>query len=279
MIGAAAGPVMRAFSRDRRGLSEIVGSLMLVLIVVAAATTLAVFVAGYQKQAQAEQAVVQERDLESIKILQVAPTLSSGGSNYSLLNFSVASLDINPSTITEISINNNPLKNYSAYRLNLTSGEDFWATIAAGGSLSLNPREVLNVLVNFSVGANYSFYTPSFVLPSTDYIQIQVFTTFANDFSRVFIPPTALAFISTQESWNGTAYVPFLVLDGSSSFEPSAGNATLVAWTWTVVPGPVTLTGERAIAPFPANTLVPQNITLTVTSSDGLLATDLIHYP
>lgn len=269
---------MRRFSANRRALSEIVGTLMLVLIVVAAATTLSVFVAEYQKTAQQEQALNQQRQLESIKILEVAPTLSATGNNYTELNFTVASLYINPSIIDEISINNNPLEQYNAFRLNLTTGADQWATIAAGGTLSLNPREVFNVLVNLTAGPNFSFYTPGFQLTSTDYIQVQIFTGLANDFSRVFIPPTAIGFLSTQETWDGTAFVPEVLLDGSPSFEPSSGNATLVSWTWTVTPGPTVLNGEEAIAPFVANTTTPQTILLTVQNSDGLLSTDTLHY-
>jgi flagellin-like protein len=270
---------MRRFRGNVRGLSELVGSLMLVLIVVAAATTLSIFVAEYQKQAQAEQSLDQQRNLESIKIIQVALTLNGAGTDYALLNFTVASLYINPSTITEISVNNNPLEQYTAYRLNLTTGTDYWATVAAGGTLTLNPREVLNVLVNLSAGANYSFYAPSYTIPVADYIEVQVFTAYANDFNRVFIPPTAIAFVSTQETWDGSAYVPVILLDGSQSFQPAPGNATLVAWSWTITPGPVTLLGERAIAPFPANTTTPFSIALTVTNSDGLVATDTITYP
>lgn len=269
---------MRRFAANGRGLSEIVGTLMLVLIVVAAATTLSVFVAEYQKTAQQEQALNQQRQLESIKILQVAPTLSVGGTNYTELNFTVASLYINPSTITEISINNDPLRQYNAYRLNLTTGADEWATVASGGALTLNPREVFNVLVNLTPGANFSFYSPGFQLPASDYIQVQMFTGLGNDFGRVFIPPTAIGFLSTQETWDGTAFVPEVLMDGSPSFEPTSGNATLVAWTWTVTPGPTTLPGQEAIAPFAANTSTPQTIVLTVQNSDGLVATDTLHY-
>jgi flagellin-like protein len=48
-----------------RGLSEIVGTLMLVLIVVSAATVFAYYVASYEQQLIAEQSLNHQRSLES----------------------------------------------------------------------------------------------------------------------------------------------------------------------------------------------------------------------
>src|SRR5690348_9978222 len=113
---------MRRISRSRRGLSEIVGALMLVLIVVVAATALSAFVASYQKQLQAEQAIHQDRTLESLTILHAAPPLNATETKLAQLQFTVASLSVNPSTITRIEINHQPLQQYNTSRLDLASG-------------------------------------------------------------------------------------------------------------------------------------------------------------
>lgn len=268
---------MRRLRSDRLGISEIVGTLMLVLIVVTAATSLALFVASYQKQLQAERQVTQQRGLESLTIIRASPTLAPGGANWSVLNFTLASLYINPSTVTEIMINNNPLKQFTAWRLDLTTGQFVSVSVGAGGQLALAPRDQVSILVNFTVGSpSYSFYNVSFALPASAYIKIDAVTTLQNDFDRVFIPPTAIALVTPLQSWNGSGFVTVPVLDGGSSFQP--GNATLVSWAWAISPDNRTLSGERAVATFDP-IFSTHNITLVVTNSDGLLGAETIHYP
>lgn len=274
--GPRRGPVAR-FRVSRRGVSEVVGSLMLVLIVVGAATALSVFVASYQKQLQAQQALSQQRGLETLKVLRVTPTLNANGTAWSLLNFTVASLYINPATVTELSINNNPVKQYTAWKLNLSTGSFGAITVAAGGQLALGAREQLNVIVNLTPGPNYSFYASSFVLHTTDFVKVEVFTALENDFGRIFIPPTAIGIVTTIQSWNGTAFVPVTVLDASGSFQPP-GNSTIVAWTWKITPDGTSYSGEKAVAQF-NRLFVTHNVTLAVTNSDGLISTDTFHYP
>ncbi len=62
---------MRRVRGNSRGLSEIVGTLILILIVVAAATALSVFVTGYEKTVLSQEANTHERTLESYTIFGV----------------------------------------------------------------------------------------------------------------------------------------------------------------------------------------------------------------
>ena len=269
---------MRPLRSSRRGLSEIVGALMLVLIVVSAATVFAVFAAGYQKQLEAQQTAQQNRNLESLGILRATPTPASNGVDWSTVNITVASLYINPATVTEITINDDPLEQYSAVSLNLTTGAFQSITIGAGGQLQLGPREQLNIIVNCTQGtSNYSFYASSgFVLPTTDYVKIELFTALQNIFTRVFIPPTAIAFVGTIQTSNGTGFTNLPLLDGSQSFQPV--NGTLIAWSWSVFPDNSSAQGERTLFTFNPAFLV-HHVTLTVTNSDGFLGTTTILYP
>jgi flagellin-like protein len=269
-------PSVARFQRDERGLSEIVGTLMLVLIVVAAATTFSIFVASYQKQLQQEQSFSQQQHLESLKVLRVSPTANANGTSWATLNLTVASEYINPSTVTQIRIDDNPLKQYGTWRLSLQSGSFVSGTVGAGGQLQLDPREQMNVLVTFGNASVSSFYNANFSLPTNGFIKVELFTSFQNDFQALFLPPTAIAVVTTLLTWNGSAYVPVPVLDGSGSFQP--GNATLVSWTWHVTPENLSYSGEKAVVAFnPA--FVTHNITLTVENSDDLTASETIHYP
>lgn len=249
---------------------------MLVLIVVVAATTLAVFVAQYQQQLQAERAIQNAKNLEHLTVIHATPTLAIGGKNWSALNFSLGSLYINPSIVTEIAVNNQPLKQYSAWQINFSNGQLQQAVIGPGGQLTLGPHQEANVLVDFNRSSgNFSFYNASFVLATTDFVKIDIYTGLLNDFTRLFLPPTAIAVVAPLQTFNGTGFTTVPVLDGTNSF--AGGNATLDSWTWTVSPDGLTAHGEKAVVAFnPIYSL--HNITLVVGDSNGLLGTDTIQY-
>lgn len=257
---------------------------MLVLIVVAAATSLSLFVASYQKQLQKQQQLTHDRQLETLQIISAHPVLNVTTNNSWLqLNFTLASLYINPSYVTQIRINDNPLRQYSAFRLNLTTGQYTWTTVAAGGQLALNPREQLNVLVNFSstMATPSSFYRSSFTLHTTDFLKIEAVTAFQNDFTRVFIPPTAIGVVTVIVASNGMGgYTSQTALDGTRSFEPTGGNSSLVNWTWTVFPDNTTFWGAEAVVVGGFNpAFIIHHITLKVTNSDGLIGVEAFRYP
>lgn len=273
---------MRSLRRSGRGISEIVGALMLVLIVVVAATSLAVFVAQYQKQLQAQQALTHNRQLENLGILHVTPFVPAGASAWVSLNITVSSLDVNPSVVDEITINDQPVKQYTVWELNLGTGNFSSQVVPGGGTLNLSGTEQVNVNVSFNQSSpSFSFYSPTFAIPLTSYLKIDLLTGLQNDFTRAFIPPTAVAVIDPLVTFNGTAYNTVPVLDGSSSFQ--AGNSSIIGWSWFVVPiggaGAFPLFGEKVVlnASVPPP-LVTYNITLTVTDTDGLVGQAVTSY-
>ena len=263
--------------RGGRGVSEIVGTLMLVLIVVVAATVLSAVIASYQKQLLAERQLAQNRGLESLVIVHAAPSLANGGGSWLRLNFTLASLYINPSTVTNIRLNDNPLKQYTTWRLNLSTGNFQAGTVGPGGQLVLGPRDEVAVVISLNASnSSFSFYNTSFALHTTDYVKIEVLTSYENDFTRVFIPPTAIAIVSTITSFSNGTFVTLPVLDGSNSFQP--GNGTLVSWAWKVTPDNIVASGEKAVVKFNA-TFASHTITLTVTNSFGLISLVQLKYP
>lgn len=269
---------MRRIRRDSLALSEIVGSLMLVLIVVVAATALAVFVQNYQKNVQAEQALAQARSLESLKVLRVAPTLNTtGADSWADLNFTVASLYVNPSTITELTLNNAPVRNFTAWHLDLPTGNWTRDVVGGGGQLTLYPREQVYIEVDAQGGNLTSFYTPSLRFATSSSLNFQILTAYQNVFAGLFIPPSAVAIVQTLQTWNATSmsYTQTPLLDGSNSFQP--GNGTIVDWTWNITPGNVTLLGEKQVAAH-LNSVSLYTIRLTVTDNEGLEGVDTITY-
>jgi flagellin-like protein len=262
---------MRRFRSNDRGLAEIVGTLMLVLIVVVAAVAFSAFVASYQAQLQAQEAYQHDQALESIHILSISPVVNVSSGNYSSLNFTMISEDVDPTTITGIAINGQSLHNYTATAVqqNVTPPRTTTVTVTDGDDFLLYPDDEATVWVNFTHGtSNGSFYSP-FNLTTLSFVKVDVYTGYLNDFSRVFIPPSAILLVNTVVS-GGTIPTTVTVLDGSQSVQPQ-GNATIVAWAWTVQNNTTTANYTGVEAETRAPLLYGSyTITLVVTNSDGL---------
>jgi flagellin-like protein len=285
----------RSRVRNARGIAEVVGTLMLILIVVAASIALAAFIASYQKQLQAQQAEAQQRSLESLKVLNLAQVNPQSGANASkLANFSfiLASEFVNPSSITSISINGNPLRFFAVTPLAPTAGPTNCSFSSTSG-LNLTPFAEVEVTVNTNPSSTgpcgYSFFSTSLNFPTDEFVQIGIFTVLQNTFTTVFLPPTAVPVVGTIAEFSGggssTGFVNVPVLDGSHSFQ--AGNGTLTSWNWTITnttSGSSEMwnaSGEQVIAPFVSTgfgNVYTYSIVLTVANSNELLGISTIAY-
>jgi hypothetical protein len=260
---------------------------MLVLIVVVAATAFAAFVQSYQKQAQSEQTFSNEQHLESLHVLSVTPiaNVTSHNATWLTLNFTVASEYINPTTITYLTVNSNAVAQYTVWRVDPNSGLLVPSAVDLANPLTLNPREQVGIVITFSLSPTVgSFVNLDYLLSTTSYVQLNLFTALQNDFVGLFIPPTAFAVVSTVSSFSGGGFITVPVLDGSNSFQ--SGNASLIRWAWNITetaptPGAPTFTfGEKVVATslFSATSGTQYLVTLTVTNSDGLSGNSAITY-
>ena len=206
---------------------------MLVVIVVAAATLLAAFVASYQKQLQTEETFSHDKSLESIEILALATSVNNG--QFTGFNFTLASEYVNPSGILDVYINGDPLLDFA------------WENVSTGTFGTYNPQTSTNdltilpfqqVIVQTCLSASCTTrggtITDSF-LPGDDpapnhYVEFDIFTHLDNDFSRSYLPPTPLPVVSEL---NPSGNNPLTLLDGSTSIQPG-GNASIVNWAWTL---------------------------------------------
>jgi len=227
---------MRRFRHSERGLSEIVGTLMLVVIVVGAATLLAAFVASYQKQVQTEETLSHDQSLESIKILGLTTAVSGGV--FTQFSFTLASEYVNPSGILDVYINGNPLLDFAWYNVSTNTAGTYNA-VSSTNDLILLPFQQVTVetclvaTCSTSGGPIASSFLPGEAPSPNSYIKFDVFTHLHNDFTQVYLPPTPLAVVSEI---NPSGNNPITLLDGSTSFQPG-GNLSIVNWNWNISGG------------------------------------------
>jgi flagellin-like protein len=265
---------MRRFQRSERGLSEIVGTLMLVVIVVTAATLLAAFVATYQQQLQTEQAFTHAQSLESLHVLGLTTAVANG--DYRSFGFTLASKYVDPSLVMGVSLDNQPIKAFNWTDLDTGATGSF----VLGEQLNLGPFEQAAITLDLnSSSSNFSFLAPNEVPLPNEFLKFDVFTQLQNDFSQVYLPPTALA-VASEINPSGSS--PIILFDGTMSFQ-SGGNATIVQWNWTAtdqlnhtaVVGPL-LGEEVELSPSNFTASHPYWVNLTVTNSAGLDGTTSI---
>jgi flagellin-like protein len=291
---------MRPFRRDRRGLAEIVGTLMLVVIVVAAATAFSFFVAAYQKQLQAEETANHNRALEDVKIISVSEVPCSGvtcndthasNESFAELSFLVASLDVNSIGITGLLLNGRGVVNYTATFANGTSIDPCYdksahipgnltSGLVSCLPLSVPPYSSVRLVFNLDKNGSGAFAfggTYDLILPTTD-VTLQVLTQLTNVFTETFAPPDAI--ISVFFVSSGSSSIP--VFDGLNSYQPvSANNVSIVWYNWTIwssPPSPLPLVSFSG--PEFEHDLAPGNytVTLNVTNTDGLTGATTLSY-
>ena len=247
---------------------------MLVVIVVAAATLLAAFVASYQKQLQTEQSFSHDQSLESIHVLALSTSVAKGA--FASFGFNLASKYVNPSLVIGVSINNEPLKAFNWTDLDTGAS----GTYVLGQHLNLTPFEQAQITLDLNgPSSNFSFLAPTAVPLPNQFLKFDVFTELQNDFSQIYLPPTALAVASEI---NPSGSNPIILFDGTMSFQ-SGGNASIVQWNWTATDqsnhsstiGPL-LGEEVELSPSNFTATHPYWVNLTVTNSAGLVGSTSI---
>jgi hypothetical protein len=168
-------------------------------------------------------------------------------------------------------LNSHPLRNFSVWRLD--SGTQTYVKINdAPYPFTIGPLERLNIIVNKS-----DFFETNVRLYTSGYVQLDIFTKRLNSFEKTFLPPTALILVRQESLWNGTDYVPQIILDGSGSTQPE--NGYIVSWEWKIenrtLNENISLSGSLERAEF-TGTNANHWVNLTVTNNYGMRGFDSI---
>ncbi|MBP2029451.1 flagellin-like protein [Methanohalophilus levihalophilus] len=101
---------MLSFLRDEKGISVVFGTLLLILITITAAASLALFVSETQKSMMEREEHISAVENEELRILKLQP--SGNSSHWSTLNITLLNLNTADSRIASIALNNNFVFNY-----------------------------------------------------------------------------------------------------------------------------------------------------------------------
>ena len=234
---------MQQLIRNLRGVSPVIGALMLTLITITAAASFAVFVSQKQEMIQEQQWAEQQRELEKLEIISINPNYE----NDKLVNlsFTVSSRSILDSTIKLIYVNDKPLygnftlkytslslenwtvDNGSYHRYSVNSSTDTEWSDVSGQYYPLEVESYENIEFTIeNVEENVSGLNTDYNNPLT----IEIITAKTSSFEKTFYPPSAVTIIDV-ESLPATC-TNYYILDGSLSDHP--GDGYVVKWEWNV---------------------------------------------
>lgn len=262
-------------------MAEIVGTLMLVLIVVAAATAFAFFVSTYEQTQLNEDTALHFKNLENVTIQSISQVTSCGpGTPPCGLTVILSSSDIYATNLTDIAVAGDPAVSFcqtpasgpATYcSLSNNTSAHYQRFYADGGMGYVN-------LTSFTVTAVTINYTGGFLLPFSfpvSTVQIQMGSARGNEFVMNLYPPVAefgIDFITN-----------YPVLDGAQSYQPtstSSPTTNINQWVWTVFcvndtnySPAKTYYGQQAQLPYLFLADHTYTITLTVSDTLGLQGT------
>jgi hypothetical protein len=240
---------------DESGLSVIVGTLLLILIVVTSASALALMVNEAQKKAMEQQSLRAAVESENLKILSMALNDSDGDGYWNTIILNVVNLNTEESRVVGLNINDRNAVNY-------TDGVKVYNFQNQFPVPSSRSRQIfLNLTSNFTSPLNIS---------QNDPIRVILFTSLTNKFENVFLPPVPIIKVNVDSEQIGPEFHDVLTLDGSDSFER---EGAIVKYIWEVSNGSwnQNLSGQKARMNFNLNNTGKFWINLTEEDGAGML--------
>jgi hypothetical protein len=240
--------------KDESGLSVVVGTLLLILIVISSVSALALMVNDAQKKEMEQQSLRTAVESENLKILSLSLNDSDGDGYWNTMMITVVNLNTEESKVVGININNMNAENYTD-GVKVYNFQNQFPVPPAGS------RQIfLNLTSNFTSPHNIS---------NNDPIRVILFTSLTNNFERVFPPPVPIIKVNVESEQIGTGFYDVLSLDGSDSFDR---EGTIIDYRWQVGNGSwnQTLSGQKARMNFNLSDTYPFRVILNVTDSNGM---------
>lgn len=256
--------------KDESGLSVVVGTLLLIIVVVASVSAIALMVSQAQKKEMERNSLRAAIESENLKITSLALKTDNVSDVYwSTIKINVVNLNTEEARIVGININDRNAENFTDGIREYNFQNQFPVPGGAGRQIILNLSS--NSSSNSTSPLNISFTSP-LNISRKDHIRVILFTSLANNFERVFLPPVPIIKVSVESEVIANISQEVLTLDGSDSFDR---EGTIINYEWqsdNFAPG----SGQK----YRTNIFTrPFNVTLSVRDSNGMQGSTRWVYP
>jgi len=250
--------------KDESGLSVVVGTLLLIIVVVASVSALALMVSEAQKKEMERNSLRSAVESENLKITSLALNDTDSDGYWNTMKITVVNLNTEEARIVGININDRNAENYTDGVREYNFQNQF--PVPEGGSRQI----LLNLTSNF---------TPQLNISRNDAMRVILFTSLANKFERVFLPPVPIIKVGVVSEQIGTDFHDVLALDGSDSIDR---EGTIIKYQWQVSNSTIilgNLSGQKARMNFNLTNTGKFWVELNVTDSNGILGSAIWDSP
>lgn len=227
---------------NESGASVIIGTLMIILVVVIGAGSIALMMSTAEKEEMnrlAHQSAVANENLDIDRIVLINGTDPPMADRWVYANFTIINNDINAATVTVTGMYDHgnrtywypesvsaaaPGSSWVLYTL-MPSGSNPRYADPAGTMLRIPGKKSLDVSINLTNSTN-----PRLDLRAGDEVRLILYTLLLNTFEERFSPPAPSMKISVESEDLGVAQRDYLLLDGTGSVD----DGSITVWNWTV---------------------------------------------
>lgn len=241
--------------KDESGLSVVVGTLLLILIVVSSVSALALMVNEAQKKEMEQRSLRAAVESENLNILSLVLNDSDGSGNWTNMIITLVNLNTEESRIVGLNINERNAVNYTDGVKEYDFQNQFPVPPARSRQI------ILNLTSNFTSPLNIS---------KNDAIRVILFTSLTNQFEHVFLPPIPIIKANVESEQIGTEFYDVLSLDGSDSLDH---EGTIINYSWLVRNGTSILgnpRGQKARMNFNLTNTGKFWVDLNISDSNGM---------
>lgn len=235
----------RSIIRHRRGVSEVMGALLLIVVVVVAVAALASFVSVAEANATSRQAYLTSVKNENLQITgaQFNPNPNPGlTSEWYTANLTVRNTNTAPSTLSYVKVGGAWLRTWEVSGQKFGNGSDIFFGSGRSGEFVLNTltipaKGVVQVNLNFTTVGT----TKDLGLQRNSTLTIVLLTAAGNFFTTIYDPPTAAFTESVVQTPFLSASRDLLQFNGGQS---TNGNGTVQSYQWTIEVPPQSWNGQ-----------------------------------
>jgi flagellin-like protein len=220
---------------DNKGVSEVIGALVLTLIVIASLSAFFLFISEQQDEYQKNEELKDNIESETLIISDIRlfdDNPSDTTYEWNKIEITISSEWIKDSDINSISINDNELSQIWSFDPSTPGTKS--DVIPLSSPIEIEKRDRFSFLIVPDDPLDYYQASAAQAIGYSDLIKIEINTEYLNTFSRTFIPPTALFLVDSEPYWDGSQWLPMVTMDGTSSYT-SDERSYLVSWDWTII--------------------------------------------
>lgn len=274
----------RRFS-SRSGISEVVGALLLIMVVVIAVGSFAFYLSNAQQQAETRASFQSSIKNEDLRIQNMVLNVTSAGKVIEI-TLTVINLNVQNSGLSGVEVSNQWVQNFSNY------GEVFNSsfpleilerqfTIINLNTSSFTPpiyrNQSLEIILESTAGNYFTsvYQNPSAVITETPYVEYaDSTTTDIPEFSAVSSVPGNGSIVSYN--WNFTSGTSFCALPYSTM---AVSYSTIFTYA-SSSSAPASCSAFASLASSPGSAGADGfNVELTIQDSNGLTSSTVLPYP